>query len=296
MKNQPSQDETIKAAEENLFAYVRLFATHGENDYFEDRHALRFISEIGIPSMQSNSIYKMTLGGTGDADAGIRELVRPFSDRKLPVFLTTGPSSSPHDLAARLKKNGFTHAQTQRGMAINLNESSIAKVPAHGLNVKRVESPEELKAWLAIYADGFDYSRSLADFIFTRYRRLFIDGAPPALHYLAYCSGKPAATFTVFVTGKMAGLYNIITVPEARRRGIATALTLTALDKAKELGCGFATLQATPMGAPVYRAIGFREICAFDLYMKLHGKSCIGFPAAFVGKKISNSLRGLRRI
>jgi GNAT superfamily N-acetyltransferase len=296
MKDPAHGDPAVIAAEENLFAYIRLFATRGGNDFFEDGRILRFISGIDIPSMQSNSVYKMALGGDGDVDDGIHDLLRPFKERKLPLFLTVGPSSGPPGLEVRLKKNGFSHAQSQRGMVIDMAAYRHPEAAPGDVRIKRVETPEELKAWLTIYSDGFDYSRSLGAFIFERYRDLFFDGAVPAFHYIAFMNGKPAATSTLFVSGTTGGLYNIITVPGARRRGIGAAMTAVALDKARELACTRGVLQATPMGAPVYRKIGFRDICAFELYMKLHGKSRVTFPASYVGKKIVGSLRGLRRL
>lgn len=55
----------------------------------------------------------------------------------------------------------------------------------------------------------------------------------------------------------IAGLYDMGVVESKRRRGIGTSLTLGALHLAKQLGCTWATLNATPMGDPVYRRAGF---------------------------------------
>ncbi len=38
-------------------------------------------------------------------------------------------------------------------------------------------------------------------------------------------------------------------------------MTLAAMRDAHALGFRYATLQASPMGYPVYRQLGFREVC-----------------------------------
>ncbi|MGZ4786053.1 MAG: GNAT family N-acetyltransferase [Acidimicrobiales bacterium] len=54
-----------------------------------------------------------------------------------------------------------------------------------------------------------------------------------------------------------AGIYNCGVVPERRGRGIGAALTAAAADRAADLGGRLVTLNATTMGEPVYRRVGF---------------------------------------
>jgi Acetyltransferase (GNAT) domain len=49
-------------------------------------------------------------------------------------------------------------------------------------------------------------------------------------------------------------------VPAARRQGIGTALVQQACELAGQLGCLHVVLNATPMGEPVYRRVGFRSM------------------------------------
>jgi len=283
----------IGAIEENLFAYIRLFAKNGVNDFHEDEEVLRFISDINIPSMQSNSIYKLHFNENQDIDRALSLALKPFRDRKNPLFLTAGPSSNPGKLAPYLKKLGLMHAQTQRGMAMDMDNFNKEPSLPRELTVKEVATVEELRQWLRIYTDGFDYSSKLADFILNSYGDIFLGAQRPARHYIAYYKGKPVATSSLFITGDVAGLYNIVTVPEARRRGIGEALTLIPLIEAKKQGCVLAILQATDIGGRVYRKLGFEEFCALELYMKLYGSSQITFILSYLKKKIINYVRAL---
>jgi GNAT superfamily N-acetyltransferase len=69
----------------------------------------------------------------------------------------------------------------------------------------------------------------------------------------------PAGVAMVMHTGEMAGLYWVATLPEARGLGLAAACTVAATNLALERGARAVALQASPMGEPVYRRLGWRE-------------------------------------
>jgi ribosomal protein S18 acetylase RimI-like enzyme len=56
------------------------------------------------------------------------------------------------------------------------------------------------------------------------------------------------------------GIFNLGTLPDARRRGVGTALTALLLHEARELGCATASLQSTPIAEGVYAALGFADL------------------------------------
>jgi GNAT superfamily N-acetyltransferase len=56
------------------------------------------------------------------------------------------------------------------------------------------------------------------------------------------------------------GIYDMGVAPEERRRGIGRALTGYAAELARRRGCDVLTLNATPEGELLYRAVGFRSV------------------------------------
>ena len=60
-------------------------------------------------------------------------------------------------------------------------------------------------------------------------------------------------------TGRCAFLMNIYTDPAYRRRGIAARIVNALVEDAKARGAGSVLLEATEMGAPLYRKLGFVE-------------------------------------
>ncbi len=63
------------------------------------------------------------------------------------------------------------------------------------------------------------------------------------------------------------GIFNMGTLPAARRRGLATALTVLHANGARERGCETASLQATEMARGVYASVGFRDLGRFIEYV-----------------------------
>jgi GNAT superfamily N-acetyltransferase len=58
----------------------------------------------------------------------------------------------------------------------------------------------------------------------------------PARYFLGYAQGKPVAASECFLYAGVAGVYNVVTLTTARRRGFGRALILAALQEAREAG------------------------------------------------------------
>lgn len=147
-------------------------------------------------------------------------------------------------------------------MALRLAELRAAEVA--GLRVERVMDVDGLEAWAEVLGQGFGEGPKEAQWVASVYRRLGV--ADPWRHYLGYLDGEPVATVTVFFAAGVAGVYFVMTVPPARRRGIGSAITAAVLREARDSGSEYAVLGSSPAGRSVYAGLGFRELCAIDLY------------------------------
>jgi predicted acetyltransferase len=70
----------------------------------------------------------------------------------------------------------------------------------------------------------------------------------------------------VMVTHGVAGVYWVGTTPEARGRGLAEIVTRTAGNAGFDMGATVTALQASVMGEPIYRRMGYREITRYPWY------------------------------
>ena len=84
--------------------------------------------------------------------------------------------------------------------------------------------------------------------------------------YTASLKDEPAATVAARDAGGDCSIWSVATAPEARGRGLSTALMSQALSDAAERGCETSTLQATKLGRPVYERVGYEDFGALQMW------------------------------
>ena len=77
---------------------------------------------------------------------------------------------------------------------------------------------------------------------------------------MARLEGTDVATGLSFDHHGDCGIFNVATLPCARRRGLGTALTAHLLHAARRRGCRTASLQSTAVAERVYGAVGFKDL------------------------------------
>lgn len=112
-------------------------------------------------------------------------------------------------------------------------------------------------------------------------REYFADAMPRGafVAWLAERDGAVVATSGLVVwrippnnsvaTGRQAYVLNMYTVPEARRRGICTALLEKMIEEARALGLSRVHLHASTIGEGIYRRRGFVEPSDVELLLGL---------------------------
>jgi GNAT superfamily N-acetyltransferase len=136
-----------------------------------------------------------------------------------------------------------------------------------GITIRPADAQADLDAFREVLADGFaddEDERGMVRSVFAPSRSLASPGVRAILAYEADRAVGAGAEYR-FDGSAVVGW---ITVLEShRRRGIGATITAILTNDALRDGAGFVALQASPMGAPVYRALGFRDVGLDRIWM-----------------------------
>lgn len=192
-------------------------------------------------------------------DERIGAIIEHHRRHAVPTLWWTGPVSAPANLEARLRAHGLHCQRRLPGMVCDLQAMRTGFRRPERLEVRPLED-------FSIFREHEHPFFGPAD---TIRRRNLIEGVgfmtrtepERAWHFVASLDGVPMGCATVFLGAGVAGLYHVATVERARGRGIGKAVTLAALEHARDLGCRVSILHASSEGEPIYRRIGFEEVC-----------------------------------
>jgi GNAT superfamily N-acetyltransferase len=189
-----------------------------------------------------------------------------------PMTWYIGPSLRSDRLEACLQANGWSKDEELPAMVLDLHAVKIPAKSIDELTIKQVENEEAFKHHMDAMIAGFEFPEPMARYLSDLdYGDKFLRD-PATYYYVGYVQGKPVAISVLLLDAGIAGLYNIATIPQMRRQGLATAITLAALRQARDLGYHIAVLQASEMGVPVYRRLGFQDHFTFVSY-SLHNRA-----------------------
>lgn len=185
----------------------------------------------------------------------------------IPVLWRVTAAAATDEVRGRLEAAGLASLGGNPAMAIDIDEMPD-KPPVTGLKIVTAEGAAERGDWARLACRGFELSAEVGEAMGTCEASIpegLFAGQP---RYIGYFDGEPVAASSLVMTGKTAGVYAVATLPEMRRRGIGTAMTLHAMQEGGRAGASHAVRQASDIGRPVYEAIGFRTIFDYALYVQ----------------------------
>ncbi len=205
-------------------------------------------------------------------DSKIKEIVSFFQKRDYAQTWWLGEHSTPPHLESALIKYGLTRVVADTPMmAADLTTMDFTELDVlfdtRKIQVRRVETADDLSKWLAVVHDVYRYPNEYMDalrYIFTAKMK---DGASSlAQNFLAEVDGKPVGASSLSLCEGLAGLYYVCTKKETRGQGVGTAVTLAAMKHGSERGYEVGILGASEMGFGVYQRVGFKEYFKLQIY------------------------------
>jgi ribosomal protein S18 acetylase RimI-like enzyme len=256
-------DARSPLVEGNVAAFLLEMGRVGGGEERRDREVAWTVG--GSPLGYHNAVVHCDAGGSR-AEALIDEWVAALEERGLPGSWHVTPAMRPADLVRRLQDRGFEHGGDEPAMVCDLSADTPPVAPVTGLAVEPVRAADDLEAYRSVLADGFGEGPPEAAWVAGVFGRIGLGRRGPWHHWVGRVGGRAVATATLLVAPEdVAGVYFVATVPAERRRGIGAAVTRHALVEARSLGCRTAVLGSSPMGAGVYRRLGFEEVFRYRL-------------------------------
>jgi ribosomal protein S18 acetylase RimI-like enzyme len=263
LHNLNDRQAVIRAVEDNPAEYLLLLGRAGGGVEHHDS-SLRWTIG-GSPVDYHNCVVHADLP-SDQADAAIADVIAHLRAAHVPGSWHVGPSMRPLDLGDRLLRHGFTYGGAEPGMAVDLHALDENLTMPPGLRIERVRDDAQLDVWAYTLAVDFGEGTLEANWVRDVYRVIGLGDDVPLRHYLGWLEDAPVATATLFLGAGVAGIFFVMTIPQARRRGIGAAITLAALREGCELGYHVGVLGASEPGAALYTRLGFETYCHIGIY------------------------------
>lgn len=249
-----SPEALITANEENIYAFTPVFHGWKRAEVYKGEDLCYCMTDINFPTC--NVAFHANIKQE-NVDKTIEQFLNEGRKRNVPLQWYTGHKDKPANLGERLAAHGFTTRGLGPGMAIDLSKMKEEPLP-EGLKIIEVKDDSALKAWCHIVCTSFGIPENdegaLAEWFKTD-----MEYKLPLKLYLGLADGKAIATSMYYLAAGVAGIYFVGVLPEARNKGAGFAITQKPLKDARKLGYRIGTLQASPMGEPVYLKMGFKE-------------------------------------
>ena len=174
----------------------------------------------------------------------------------VPHLWWIGADSDPGVLE-QLQAGGGQLRSTLPVMAIDLKNVSEAELP--GLAITRVVDDATVSEYVEAYSDVFGIAPELRAAVVAK-EKGYATAQSMVERFIGTLDGQVVGTAQLSMSHGVAGIYWVSTREPFRGRGIATALTTAALLAGRERGFRIGSLQASSLGAPVYRQLGFETV------------------------------------
>ena len=141
--------------------------------------------------------------------------------------------------------------------------------PPDGVSVSVVEDEAGVLDFCAVNAEAYGTYGMPADALSDLFERTDVVLDDPCVHMVvARRDEKAVATAMIFESDGVASVQWVGTVTAERGQGLGALVTTAVTNLAFARGAASVSLQASPMGEPVYRALGYEPLYHYTEYVR----------------------------
>ncbi|MCW5891321.1 MAG: GNAT family N-acetyltransferase [bacterium] len=234
---------------------------------------------------------RVTAGGFVHEHDGLVCLGHPHGTVLTNMAIVTGPLAAvalrAHAAAAfapaALPWSAWTRAHADAALEQALPEAGffpLAEVPGMALVgagaepatpkdvvVRAVADARDVTAYRRVMLDAWSVYGVPAQSTAARFASLAGLAGAAAQAFLAWRGGEAVAGAVLYPADGLAGVGWVGTVGDAQGRGYGAAVTWAVVAEGRRRGLAAASLQASPMGEPVYRRMGFETPTYYRVWL-----------------------------
>ena len=212
-----------EAADANLVAHT---------SYVQRRtNGMRVIDEVDLVLVDSGlacDTFNFVCRARLDPDHALErahQAVAHFARVRRPFSWWVGPADKPDNLGNLLIAAGLQRDETELAMAVDLDNLGVADLIATGLEIRRVQSADELRNFARLNAELWTPPDDNVMRFYELAAPVLLDPGSALRFYVGYFDATPVATAELTIGGGVVGLYSISTVESHRRRGFECGTT-----------------------------------------------------------------------
>ena len=262
----PQSPTEATLGQRNLIAFSRAITRWGSRGVLEERGGAVLCAGGTWVPVVANGAYRADDALGGDelierADAFFGGLARGYS-------VKVRDSGEDDDLRTACETRGLEPFGESVPQMIRHTPLRAAD-PIDGVSLRLVEDDEGVHDFITVNAEAYGTYGMPAQVLSDLFDQAAVLVEDPAAHIVvASRGGQPVATAMVYESDGVAGLQWVGTVPTARTGGLGALVTVAATNVAFGHGASSCTLQASPMGAPLYLRLGYETIYHYSEHVR----------------------------
>jgi ribosomal protein S18 acetylase RimI-like enzyme len=249
-------DAAVEAAVAALLSANRdLLGSLDGGEWYETDGLVRYGTGLAV------SRFNGVVVGAGADRVLATSWLEALADRGLPCCVMSRPDA-PGWTAEVAAAAGLTEVSHEPFMVHD--DPAAVTVPEVEASIARVDPRDDgaRRSFGVTMADGFEAPREMFEPLMTAR----VLSHPAVSAYGARVGEEVVAVGMATLHDGHVGVFNIATLPAHRRRGLGEAVTARVVVDGVAAGARVAYLQASTMGLPVYRRMGFRTVEVWPTY------------------------------
>ena len=207
--------------------------------------------------------YALVISEPSDPAAALVTAEAEFRRRERPFGMNVALGRHPR-VDEAVRSGGFSLLLSRPAMAVRVDDLSKRSLP-EGVRVEPVSDAQDASAVVRVERSFLDPTESEdGSAIAERFYGPASYGVQNAQTFVAWEGSEPVGVASAYLREGAVGIMGIGVIPRARRRGIASALSVIA---ARAFPADLAWLHAAEDAQGMYAQLGFQEVAEWEVWV-----------------------------